>query len=61
MKNKLMAHLAEIDKRDQLHLLEDYDNRMMREIRQFNYENRTIFDAADTFLEYLTSDFCDND
>jgi len=61
MITKLMTHLAEIDKRKQLHQLEDYDNRMMREIRQFNYENRTTFDAADTFLDYLVSDFCDYD
>lgn len=61
MLDKLMAHLSDIDKRDKLHLLEDYDNRMMREIRQFNYDNRTNFDAADTFLDYLISDFCDYD
>jgi hypothetical protein len=61
MLTKLMTHLAEIDKREKLYLLEYFDNRMMREIRQFNYENRTTFDAVDTFLDYLASDFCDYD
>jgi len=35
---------------------EDYDNRMMRVVRQYNYEHRTNYDAHSTFLDYLLSD-----